>query len=1834
MVATRAEKQKAIFDYVVLDVMQLQEEDTITKALRASKFDVRFDYLLRLDKPSLQNISYKDDEGVKTHPPQYEIAFIHMLQAWNSYLLRELDVKEIDWMEKSAINEDSFREYRVAVYNPNDSIAPTSQATTSQPTQSNYGPHKYSLAQEFRKGIKRDKSHYVALKIEKQWDDWKRKTVSTIHAHNCANVINPSYTPSTPEEKELFLEQNTYLYDVLNSVLQTTMGKHYVRQFESSRNAQKVWSEFDNYMRHSTRGDIELSGLLSDLTSLRLSSNYRGTTQDFIADWMNKLRRYEQLTPLSAHFPDPLKKTMLQNAIDNISAFRTVKTNEQLEIAKGRGPLSFPVYVTLLRDAATIYDENISPSKSQPRRLVNMHETDHGTVYEYEDEAYVNQDLGVFDDSYNFHTYAINEASRKPLSPRRRPSLRRELWNKLSREDQMAWDKLSDFAKWTIILSLRSNPLQRSSLDQTKPPSSFKANLLETQDPSISADKDDNFEDALESLQEEEDENVLVNSTRLNTPLQPGDIRRVLSKVKQPGNQTVSKDMPSKRNYNTNMHNVSYTISSNTRLKHDSKALIDRGANGGLAGDNVRVIAKSDRTVDVSGIDNHEMNNLAIVSVGGVVNTQRGEVIAILNQFARNVGGKTLLSCVQLESHGITVDDKSSILGIGTQTLQTPEGYTIPLTFHNGLPYMDIRPFTNSEWDSLPHIILTSNEEWDPANLDHDTSAEVQELPDNPTAYDYSLFDARGFPTQDPVSVVANLLEWEYDPGDIALDISSAESIPKPPDYLSLRKYFLNAPVDVLKHTFQSTTQYARSGWITGRITNTFRSPFPAMNVPRRQEAVATDTIYSDTPAIDNGSTCAQFYVGVKSKFCDVFGMKSDSQFANSLFDIIRMRGAMDTLISDRAQSETSRRVQDILRHLFIKDWQSEPHFQHQNPAERRYKHVKHNVNAVLNLVGAPAYCWLLCIQYVCFIMNRMAVQSLKWRTPFEVLHGVTPDISMIYRFQFYDKVYYKRDESRGGRHFPSESDEMLGRFVGFSEHVGHQMTYKILTDDTLRVIHRSRIKLASISPNLRIDNGISKDINPSSGPIQDHPHHQLRPMPTIAPNDLIGRTYLTDPEEDGTQRRIKIVTILNDMDQDLMNSPDMIEFKATTDDGTYEEVLTYNQIIGKLEKSDGEDNEWHFKSITDHEGPIPTSSPKYKGSSWNVLVNWENGESTWEPLAIIAKSDPVTVAIYGKENNLLQLPGWRKFNRLANRQKKLLRMANQAKLKSYRTAPIFKFGVQVPRNHKEAMQLDEKNGNTLWADAEARELNQIDEYGTFRDVGKGVHPRGYKKISAHLVYDIKPDLRRKARLVAGGHLTETPVNSIYSSVVSLTGLKITIFLAELNQMEIWATDVGNAYLEALTEEKVYIVAGPEFGDRHGHSLIVVKAIYGLKSSGLRWWERCSVILKDMNFFPSKAEDDIWMRDCQTHYEYIARYVDDLAIASHNPQAIIDDLKKKYQLKLKGSGPIKYHLGSDFYRDKDNTLCMSPLKYIDRMMESYLRMFGTKPKATYSSPIERGDHPELDTTEELDMNGIKQYQSMIGALQWLISLGRLDIATTVMSLSSFRAAPRKGHLDRVKRIYGYISKMRHAAIRFRTGCPDYSDISVPEYSWETSIYGNMREILPKDCPKPHGPPVIMTSYVDANLCHDMTTGRAVTGTIHLLNQTVISYYTKKQPVVETATYGSEYMAARIVTEQIMEIRTSLRYLGVNLEGATYLFGDNKTVVDSSRHPKSRLHKRHVLLSFHRVREAIAAKVLHFIFIPGPLNPADILSKHWGYQQVKNTLKALLFWQGDTIEIKE
>jgi hypothetical protein len=703
------------------------------------------------------------------------------------------------------------------------------------------------------------------------------------------------------------------------------------------------------------------------------------------------------------------------------------------------------------------------------------------------------------------------------------------------------------------------------------------------------------------------------------------------------------------------------------------------------------------------------------------------------------------------------------------------------------------------------------------------------------------------------------------------------------------------------------------------------------------------------------------------------------------------------------------------------------------------------------------------------------------------------------------------------------------------------------------------------------------------------------------------------------------------------MKNPEHVKFRLKINDtDIYENLVSYTQVLDYIENSKGHsdntDRVWKFNRISGHQGPLRKGEPGYNGSLYNVQVEWENGEVTYEPLAFIGKEDPISCATYAKEHGLLNTPGWKFLKRVLNTKETIERTVLTTSLQSFRHSPIYMFGVRVPRNHKEAMLLDTENKNELWTKAEYSELTSLLGYQAFKD--RGHHnstsaPSGYKKITVHFVYAVKHDGRHKARLVAGGHLTDTPIDSVYSTVVSLKGVRFVIFAAELNQLLVWTTDVGNAYLESYTQEKVYFIAGPEFAPfgLEGHILLIVRALYGLKSSGLRWWERLSDVLRDPNgglgFFPSKAETDIWMRRVNDHYEYICVYVDDLVICSKEPQSIIDKLSGHHKFNLKGTGPIHFHLGCDYFKDHDNTLCYGPRRYIEKMIQDFERMFGHKPRA-YTSPLEKGDHPETDDSDILELDGIKQYQSIIGSLQWAVQLGRVDITTAVMSLSSFRAAPRKGHLQRAKRVVGYLSKLRNAVIRVRTEMPDFSMIPLQSYDWSHTVYAGAKELLPTDAPTPLGNPVLHTTYVDANLHHDILTGRSVTGILHMFNKTPIDWYSKKQSTIETATYGSEFMAARTATEQIISNRTALRYLGIPIQGPSFLFGDNRSVVDSSSIPQSKLSKRHVALSYHRVREAVAAGVLRFEWIPGPDNPADILSKHWGYQQVCDQLHALFF----------
>ena len=1099
-------------------------------------------------------------------------------------------------------------------------------------------------------------------------------------------------------------------------------------------------------------------------------------------------------------------------------------------------------------------------------------------------------------------------------------------------------------------------------------------------------------------------------------------------------------------------------------------------------------------------------------------------------------------------------------------------------------------------------------------------------------------------------------------------------------DYEKYQKNFCGASPEVIEKTFENTTQMGRMGAVKGhKLWKRHKAPNPALNVPRRNEPVATDTIYGPgCPAVDNGSTAAQFFVGRKSGFCAVEGLgKSDRKYPAALMNHIRRYGAMDQIVSDNARAEISKRVQHILNELQIKDWTSEPHNKNQNFAERVWRDAKRMTETTLNFSDAPAYVWLLALEYVCFVKNHTADEKLGGRTPVEWLLGYTPDITALLCFIFWEPVYYAVNEGS----FPETPDEALGRFVGIADCVGSSISFKILTED-MKIITRSVVRTATkpgVYQNLRANAlaptlapkpvtaglKINEEVRPvtvdtvdeseesDSEPVNEEQKGDPNKDPTVARNtflrsamedavkngkdlptidivDILGRTFITTPDHEGEQRRA-IVEEAEFLQQRTADQAEpLIRFKCSVGERRFEEIMTYNRMLHWCDQHKLNGDFYAINGICGHR-----KNHKARGG-WQVLIEWASGLKDWRDISDIYADDGPTLALYGEKHDLLNEPGWRRCKHIVKRKKVVGRLINQVRLKNFRNRPRYKYGHQVPRSHHEAVLIDEREGNRRWQDAEELELKQLFEYDTFKDLGLGAPvPEGYKKIPCHMVYDVKWDGRHKARFVAGGHRTDTPVESTYSAVVSLLGVRMITFLAELNGMELWNTDIGNAYLESYTSERVVFIAGAEFGERAGHTMVIQKAQYGLKSSGKCWHDRLHDVLLSMGFLPSKAEDDIWMRDAGDHYEYIAVYVDDLLIASKNPQAIIDQLQSKpHSFKLKGTGPVDFHLGCDYYRDEDGVLCVGPRKYIERMETAYKNHFGVTPSQRFQSPLEKGDHPELDDSPLLDADGVAKYQSLIGTLQWTISLGRFDIATAVMSMSSFRAAPREGHLERVKRICGYLSKFRSACIRIRTDEPDFSDLPVKEYDWARSVYGNARQRMAADAPVPKGKPVQTTTFKDANLYHDLATGRAVTGVLHFLNQTPVDWFSKKQETVETATYGSEFAAARTAIQQIAALRQALQYLGVPLRESSYLFGDNESVVKSGSIPHSTLSKRHHALAYHYTREAVASKMVAFHHISGDANVADILSKHWGHTQVYPMLRPLLFYRGNTLDLIE
>ena len=378
-------------------------------------------------------------------------------------------------------------------------------------------------------------------------------------------------------------------------------------------------------------------------------------------------------------------------------------------------------------------------------------------------------------------------------------------------------------------------------------------------------------------------------------------------------------------------------------------------------------------------------------------------------------------------------------------------------------------------------------------------------------------------------------------------------------------------------------------------------------------------------PAVDDGSTMAQFFCGRDTLVCDAYGITSTKQFINTLSDNIRKRGAMDTLISDGGKYEISKRVTGLIRSLFIQDYQSEPYHQHQNKAENCFGLAKRYTNTVMNTSGCTACCWLLCLQYICVVLNHLASPTLQGICPVQALEGTTPDISFLLHFSFYEPVYYRIDSSEPDLNFPSSSNEKKGYWVGFADNQGDSLTWRILTEDTQKIIIHSGVRSAlRTTTNQRLASPSGEGTTlpfPIPYPQQSQNSLPLDPLDASTPNfehfvksqtgedednpipmanidipNLLCRSFLLPPEDNGERHMAKVIDI-DDHGQTLED----IKFKLKINKDQAEEIMSYNQLMDYIQKGTGAEEDpdslFKFRDIVAHQGPLESTDPNHKGS-------------------------------------------------------------------------------------------------------------------------------------------------------------------------------------------------------------------------------------------------------------------------------------------------------------------------------------------------------------------------------------------------------------------------------------------------------------------------------------------------------------------------------------------------------------------------------------------------------------------------------------------------------------
>ena len=498
------------------------------------------------------------------------------------------------------------------------------------------------------------------------------------------------------------------------------------------------------------------------------------------------------------------------------------------------------------------------------------------------------------------------------------------------------------------------------------------------------------------------------------------------------------------------------------------------------------------------------------------------------------------------------------------------------------------------------------------------------------------------------------------------------------------------------------------------------------------------------------------------------------------------------------------------------------------------------------------------------------------------------------------------------------------------------------------------------------------------------------------------------------------------------------------------------------------------------------------------------------------------------------------------------------------------------PRTLKEAL---DSSAKSEWKEALDNEYSSLIEHKTWNLVKP---PEGRNIVDSRWVFKVKYNAdgtieRYKARLVAKGFTQEAGIDfeETFAPVARYTSIRALLAIVNQLDLELDQMDVSTAFLNGDLKEEIFMKQ-PEGYIQAGKEDLVCKlnkSIYGLKQASRCWYNTIDQFLKDSGYKQCKADSCLYMKRVGASFVYIAVYVDDLLFASNDIQMLSAEKKLlQNRFNTKDLGEAHYCLGIQIQRDRSKKqMLLHQTKYLSNL----LKKFGMENCKATATPQEQNTKLSQNEGDSVDK---AKYQALIGSLTYAVTATRPDLAQALGSVNQFSSNPGNEHWTAAKRILRYIQGTINHGIRF-------------------------------DGSKEDG--VQLKGYVDADWGTNPNGRKSQSGYVFLLCGGIISWSSKKQPIIALSSTEAEYIAATSALQEAMWLRALLNDLNFKQEQPTVINEDNQGAIALCKNPKFHARTKHIDIRYHFIREQIDNLQITLQYCSTEDMIADMLTKPLG-----------------------